>query len=241
MGARLRSRELDLTSYDTDKVRNGYLERYDPVFEPWLDRDLALLELGVHTGGSLELWRDYFPQAAVTGIDVSLPEAFEPGDRIRVFEGSQASPEFLAEVAAEVAPGGFDIIIDDASHFGELTRISFWHLFDHHLKPGGLYVIEDWGTGYFDDWPDGCRMDPALLSGGGSKSPSFLRRVGRRLGIKQRFRSHDYGTVGLIKQLVDEQGARDATCQTLHGSASRPSRFQQMMIVPSIAFIWKMR
>jgi hypothetical protein len=50
-------------------------------------------------------------------------------------------------IADNVAPEGFDIIIDDASHIGELTKTAFWHLFDNHLKPNGLYAIEDWGTG----------------------------------------------------------------------------------------------
>ena len=40
-----------------------------------------------------------------------------------------------------------------------LTKMAFWHLFDNHLKPNGLYVIEDWGTSYWDDWPDGKNFD----------------------------------------------------------------------------------
>lgn len=63
-------------------------------------------------------------------------------------------------VARKTAPEGFDIIIDDASHFGDLTKIAFWHLFDNHLKPSGLYVIEDWGTGYWSDWTDGKAYRP---------------------------------------------------------------------------------
>jgi len=63
-------------------------------------------------------------------------------------------------VARKTAPEGFDIIIDDASHFGDLTKIAFWHLFDNHLKPSGLYVIEDWGTGYWSDWTDGKTYRP---------------------------------------------------------------------------------
>ena len=235
----MRSYDLDLQRYDTDKVRSGYLERYDPVLEPWLEKDIVLLELGVRAGGSLELWSDYFPSATVVGVDVALPPGFTRRDRIHVFEGSQADRGFLTRVANEVAPAGFDIIIDDASHIGELTRIAFWHLFEHHLKPGGLYVIEDWGTGYFDDWPDGRSIAPRLLDAVSPKKQLFWRRIARRLGVKQRWRSHDYGTVGLIKQLVDEQGAYDATSRMSHGRPTRPSKFQQMMIVPSIAFFWK--
>jgi len=63
-------------------------------------------------------------------------------------------------VRSETAPEGFDIIIDDCSHIGEFTAVSFWHLFDRHLKPGGLYVIEDWGTGYMRGTPDGRACVP---------------------------------------------------------------------------------
>jgi hypothetical protein len=50
-------------------------------------------------------------------------------------------------VANQVAPEGFDIIIDAATHLGALSRVSFWQLLTQHLKRSGLFVIEDWGTG----------------------------------------------------------------------------------------------
>ena len=164
----MRSSQLSLDQYDSDKIASGYLERYDPIFEPLLKKEIRLLELGVYKGGSLLLWRDYFPQGTITGIDINLPKDFQPFERIHVFEGSQADLEFLTRVAKEVAPEGFDIIIDDASHIGELTKIAFWHLFDNHLKPQGLYVIEDWGTGYWSDWPDGKSLELK------SYSPSWI-------------------------------------------------------------------
>ena len=83
----------------------------------------------------------------------------------------------LSVVARKTAPEGFDIIIDDASHFGDLTKIAFWHLFDNHLKPSGLYVIEDWGTGYWRDWTDGKTYRPR------SKLYSGLLSLPRKLGV----------------------------------------------------------
>jgi 23S rRNA U2552 (ribose-2'-O)-methylase RlmE/FtsJ len=127
-------------------------------FAPWVSKEIKLLEVGIHKGGSLQLWRDYFPRDTIVGIDLRLPENFVPGERVQVFEGSQSDERFLSEVAKKTAPEGFDIIIDDASHIGELTKTTFWHLFDHHLKPGGLYAIEDWCTGYWDDFPDARRQ-----------------------------------------------------------------------------------
>ncbi|HYK48420.1 MAG TPA: hypothetical protein VEU94_01750, partial [Terriglobales bacterium] len=151
----MRSKRLDLDAYDTDKVRLGYLELYDPILTSWSNKEIKLLEVGVEKGGSLKLWRDYFPRGTIVGIDRKLPRRLETGERIQVFQGDQADRAFLSKVASRTAPDGFDIIVDDASHIGELTKATFWHLFDRHLKPGGLYAIEDWGTGYLDDFPDG--------------------------------------------------------------------------------------
>ena len=142
----MRSKQLNLNAYDTDKIKLRYLDVYDQILVPCIDKAITLLEIGVYRGGSLKLWRDYFPRGTVVGIDRKLPQDFQLGERIHIFEGNQGDEEFLSKVATASAPGGFDIIIDDASHIGELTKTTFWHLFDHHLKPGGLYAIEDWGN-----------------------------------------------------------------------------------------------
>lgn len=151
----MRSKQLLLDRYNSDKITSHLMEDYDQVLEPWVHKNVKLLELGIQRGGSLLLWRDYFPMGTIVGIDIMVPKNFLPGERIYLFEGGQTDTRFLSEVAAKMAPDGFDIIIDDASHIGEFTKQSFWHLFDNHLKPGGLYVIEDWITGYFDFCADG--------------------------------------------------------------------------------------
>src|SRR6478672_10545062 len=200
----MRSRQLNLAAYDTDKIGHYYLETYDPILAPWLDKEIKLLEIGVRKGGSLKLWCDYFPRATIVGIDLTLPESFAPGERIKLFEGNQVDTAFLSEVASRTAPEGFDIIIDDASHIGELTRRTFWHLFDHHLKPGGLYAIEDWGTGYLDDFSDGKKFEPKSSILGRVRS-ALPRRFSRRMKVP--VPCHSFGMVGFIKELVDEQGA----------------------------------
>ena len=70
------------------------VEYYDPM--PWVGQPITLLELRVRTGGSVALWRDYFPRASIVGIDIRLPRDFVPGERVRLFRGSQADPKFLA-------------------------------------------------------------------------------------------------------------------------------------------------
>lgn len=154
----MRSKQLDLSKYNSDKINNRYLDDYDPLFESLVNKDIKLLELGIYRGGSLLLWRDYFPKGTIVGIDINVPKDFPKEERISLFEGSQTDYNFLSKVANEMAPNGFDVIIDDASHVGEYTKRSFWHLFDYHLKPGGLFIIEDWRIGYLSTWPDGKKF-----------------------------------------------------------------------------------
>ena len=238
----MRSLELSLDKYDSDKITNNYLKKYDPIFEPYFKKKIALLELGVLLGESLLLWRDYFPFGTIAGIDVKLPDGFDPSERIHIFEGNQADLQFLSQVANTVAPEGFDIIIDDASHIGELTKTAFWHLFDNHLKPNGIYVIEDWGTGYWSAWPDGKRLNLESYSQQKFKRSHvwlLLLKATRKLGLRLSMRSHCYGMVGFIKQLIDEQAAEDVTRGMVKAKPTRRSKFENMIITPSIVFIKK--
>jgi predicted methyltransferase len=44
---------------------------------------------------------------------------------------------------------GFDVIVDDGGHNTAQQLSSFMMLFQHALKPGGLYVIEDLHAGRY--------------------------------------------------------------------------------------------
>lgn len=238
----MRSKELPLEKYDSDKVANCRMDKYDRILESWIHKPIVLLELGIYKGGSLLLWNDYFPSGTIVGVDVVLPKEFKATDRIKIFEGSQTDPQFLSRMANEVAPSGFDIIIDDASHLGEWTRIAFWHLFDNHLKPGGLYVIEDWGTGYWDDWADGKSLDLQTYNQPPQRKPEpWWRKLIGKKNEKEKlpFPCHSYGMVGFVKQLIDEQGAGDATIEKLTGKSKRNSKFKEMFIAPGLVFVKK--
>ena len=229
----MRSTQLDLAAYDTDKIGHYYLETYDPILAPWLDKEIKLLEIGVRKGGSLQLWRDYFPRATIVGIDLRLPENLAPGERIQLFEGNQADTTFLSEVAIRTAPEGFDIIIDDASHIGELTRRAFWHLFDHHLKPGGLTQLKTgvpaiWMISLMGETPD--LRHPHV-------SQNLVNASMPAENIKVPVPCHSYGMVGFIKELVDEQGA--ASISMGRKGAFRLSKFENLVITPGIVFVRK--
>jgi hypothetical protein len=179
------------------------------------------------------LWRDYFPIGLIVGIDIKLPEHFVPGERIQIFKGSQTDEQFLSQIANKTGPEGFDVIIDDASHIGSLTKTTFWHLFDNHLKSGGLYAIEDWGTGYLDDFPDGKRLDAVNAS----SSVQSLSPEASNHRVKIPFPCHSYGMVGFIKELVDEQAAGSITMG--RKVEYRQSKFENLVITPGVVFVTK--
>jgi SAM-dependent methyltransferase len=247
---------IDAGGYDTDKAEHPhYLRKYEEYFQSLHDKEVKLLELGVYKGGSLQLWRDYFTRGVVVGLDLNSVNLADDSGRIRTYQGQQQDTALLDRIAAENAPDGFDVIIDDCSHIGELTRISFWHLFDNHLKPGGIYVIEDWSTGYWDSFFDGLafRYAPKLnFSPAGFRirstfahlqrsAPALnpLIRLAKRIFNRKQFRSHDYGLVGFVKELVDECGMADITRTGPDTAPARQSRFKEMKISPGQVFIVK--
>lgn len=246
--------------YDTDKAAHAeYLHNYEHYFADLRGREVRLFELGIKEGGSLYLWRDYFERGLVVGLDVEAVRLEDPSGRIRAYQGMQQDTALLDRIARENAPEGFDIIIDDCAHIGVLARESFWHLFEHHLKRGGIYVIEDWGTGYWDGWLDGVsyRRGRKSLNSALYRSTRAVARlqqnsivgrvplVGRLLSktkaavLGAQYHSHDYGMVGFVKELVDELGMADITHPRMGAGTPRKSKFREMRLSPSHLFIVK--
>ncbi|MEH3145058.1 MAG: hypothetical protein PGN34_06850 [Methylobacterium frigidaeris] len=216
---------------------SGYLEVYEENFSHLRDKPINILEIGVHHGGSLLMWSQYFRFAQVVGIDVMEPPIRFSGN-ISFCKGRQDDPDFLRKVASTVRGGKFDIIIDDGSHFGLYTKISYETLFDDHLVPGGYYVIEDWGTGYWDEWPDGSRYQPAPRERemeAEQRNQFVYVEEGSFGHLPKLFHSHQFGMVGFIKQLVDEAhfgGIRNV-------SPRRLSKFRTLNLSEGVAVIRK--
>ena len=122
------------------KHLNFITEIYPVYFDPFKNDKITLLEIGVKYGASLRVWKDFFPNGLIYGIDIEKSYALTE-DRIKTFTGSQADTKFLKKIVKEV--GKFDFIIDDGSHLSTDQITSFDYLFEHGLKAGGTYFIED--------------------------------------------------------------------------------------------------
>ena len=146
------SNELfEIFSSDTNVHKwHHYFDIYERYFGRYRDRPIRMLEIGVFRGGSLRMWKQYFhPDSIIVGIDVDKScQAHEIADQnVFVRIGSQADPNFLAEVTGEFGP--FDIILDDGSHKTHHQIVSFGALFRPALKDGGCYMVEDTHTNYW--------------------------------------------------------------------------------------------
>jgi Methyltransferase domain len=126
-----------------------YLPEYDRLFQPYRNRPVRLLEIGVSNGGSLEIWSRYFAQAVrIVGCDINPDCArLQYADpRISVVVGDANDDATFARIL-EISQG-FDLIIDDGSHHsGDIVR-AFARYFPL-LSDGGLYVAEDLHCSYW--------------------------------------------------------------------------------------------
>jgi len=160
--------ELGRIYVESDKWLHGFLPYYRKHCGSRRFRRNLILEIGVggdsdsHLGGgSLRIWRDYFPRSRIIGIDIH-PKSIRLGPRVSTALADQGSSADLLGIL-ETA-GDPDIIIDDGSHVGDDVWASFSILWPR-LRPGGLYVIEDLHTSF---WP----------GYGGSASPTERTAVG---------------------------------------------------------------
>lgn len=149
--------------YGTDKFgHHDYTPNYYKLFKHLQDAPIKLLEIGVggyadvdRGGQSLEVWRDFFPNAEITGIDIQ-EKCMDLGPRVKILQGSQVDPDFLAKLVAERGP--FNIIVDDGSHRNEHIVESCKLLFPT-LNHGGIYVVEDVQTSFHPRFGGSLSLD----------------------------------------------------------------------------------
>jgi hypothetical protein len=203
-------KSIDPKRYGISRAKVDLLmANYELFFTPLVGQSISLLELGVFKGASLRFWRDYFGNATIIGLDCNPPARIDDSTgKIHIYQGYQQDTQLLDRIANEQAPNGFDLVIDDCSHIGRFARISFWHLFQNHLKPGGLYAIEDWRTGYIRSGSDGKRYKPKsrlqynLYERFGDNFPR-LSMIPSKFFAHTKVPSHTYGMVGFVKELLD--------------------------------------
>lgn len=183
-----------LRSGDTSSKALSYYRKYDDFLNHWNVFPSTVLEIGVWYGESTKILATTFPNAKIVAVDKFPREIdFTSFPNVTYLQSDQTDKDRLTQIILDNFPNGIDLVIEDASHIGSLSKITFDTIFPH-VKTDGAYFVEDWGTGYWSSFVDG--KDYQVLPPDGNRIPS-----------------HDYGMVGFVKSLVD----------MTHGYANNPS------------------
>lgn len=137
--------------YGTDKTSeiHDYLRKYEKHIHYSRYSNIKILEIGVLNGASLYTWKEYFMNSTIVGIDINPECKKYEEENIKIEIGSQFDENFLHQVGCKYHE--FDMIIDDGSHLNEHVIFSFEKLFKY-VKKGGLYIVEDACTSYWQDY-----------------------------------------------------------------------------------------
>ncbi len=118
-----------------------YFNIYQDHFHKFVGQEVTILEIGIYSGGSLEMWKSFFgDKCQVIGVDIEEACRVYENDFTRIFIGDQESRAFWGELKKQV--DGVDIIIDDGGHSSEQQRITLEEMLSC-LRPGGVYICED--------------------------------------------------------------------------------------------------
>jgi hypothetical protein len=131
---------------------SSYLHYYDKLFYSKRMDPINLLEIGIQNGGSLETWASYFSNARnIIGCDIdqNCRQLRYDDPKIKLIVADCNLPYTYQQIT-QLTPT-LDIVIDDGSHRSVDILKSFVSYFDI-LNPGGVYVVEDTHTLYWQDW-----------------------------------------------------------------------------------------
>ena len=130
---------FNVSQEKTDKYDLGYIDAfYDSFFHPRVETAKLILEIGVQSGGSIKLWRNFFVNSTVYGLDVDYCDAVDQCDRIVHMVCDAYSFDTVNQFQRE----SFDIVIDDGPHtFDSMVFFILYYL--DIVKPGGIMVLED--------------------------------------------------------------------------------------------------
>jgi hypothetical protein len=114
---------------------------YDLMFNSFKDEKFNLFEIGILDGRSVLMWKDYFLNANIYGIDIDPRSIGFSGGRALLYNVNQANKEELNDLLSGLGVK-YRIICDDGSHVGKHIIASF-EVCVNYLEDGGFYIIED--------------------------------------------------------------------------------------------------
>jgi len=138
-----------------------YFDIYERHLNRFRNKQSVMLEIGVQSGGSLEMWKEYLgPGSRIIGIDINPQCKAHENDNIEVFIGDQDDPAVINAIFSKYPI--IDIVLDDGSH--QMNHmISSFKLMYHRLHQNGLYMVEDIQTCYSKGHGGGIKKEGTFI------------------------------------------------------------------------------
>jgi len=137
-------------NYGTDKGHpKSYIDKfYEDFFKKFRDNNNTIVEIGVRSGASLKLWREYFSEdSKIYGLDnlydknehsVPINNEWISGKNVEYIVGDA----YTEEIANKFE--NITILIDDGPHSPD-SHVKLLELYSDKIEKGGVIIIEDVG------------------------------------------------------------------------------------------------
>ena len=138
-----------------------YFDIYHRHLQSYRDRPVTIVEFGVESGGSLQMWKSYFgPQARLVGVDINPKCAALAEPQIEIVIGDQDDRQFLRSLAERIGP--IDVLIEDGGHRMTQQIATFEEMWPS-IVDGGIFLIEDLHTSYWERHQGGYRREGTFI------------------------------------------------------------------------------
>lgn len=129
---------LENCNYTDKATWHSYGYFYEPLFKLMKNRVKNFLEIGINTGGSLEVFSKYFPNAEIHGIDIEIRFNRNLGNNVFTHLGNAYDENFLQKFIDK----RWDVVLDDGPHTKESQAFTL-NYFENKLADDGIILVED--------------------------------------------------------------------------------------------------
>ena len=136
---------IDNSRTDKNTV-HSYIDLYEKLLHSQKESAKNVLEVGIYKGGSIKLWRDYFVNAQVYGLDIlhynKIWDKLKNDDNITLHTSTNAYDYNTFKTNFLDTGIKFDFMLDDGPHTLD-SMIKFIQLYSQIMTQKGILIIED--------------------------------------------------------------------------------------------------